>query len=292
MRDITLSEVTVAQSIDFDYVNQWIYVGQVIQGGRQFPDEPAPVSFTDRENAGDTSISRLRMDGTLESNMYIRGSGHGTSVAVAPDGRLWVGADSSGSGFSRAIALITYQPGTIKDSLSLPTIYRPFGGTSQSHGLSVSVDQRFGKMCVRRTFPDPGDGRRHYLFNLNDTMAGNFTNPLFEVDQAANQPPDTPGAIGTSQGMCTYGDYLYSLEGNPEANNTYISRLSWATGETEQKVHQTTIFNDITYREPEGLTVQNIPGNPGANKLVFGFASGPSGGRKYNLAYIPAHPGA
>lgn len=291
MRDITLSEVTVAQSIDFDYVNQWMYVGQVIQDGRQFPDEPAPVPFATREANGDMSISRLRMDGTLESNMYIRGAGHGTSVAVAPDGRLWTDADSSGSGFARAIALITYEPGAIRDSDSLATLYRPFGPPSGSHGLSVSVDQRFGKMCIRRTFPDPGNGRRHYLFNLNDTMQGNFTNILHEVDQPANQPPDTPGGIGTSQGMCTYGDYFYSLEGNPEANNTYISRLNWQTGQTEQKVHQVEIFDDITYREPEGLTVQSIPGNPGANKLVFGFASGSAGARKYNLAYIPAHPG-
>lgn len=287
MRDIQLSEVTVAQSLDFDYDNQFIYVGQIIQGGRQFPDEGAPVPFGTRESNGDTSISRLNMDGTLESNMYIRGSGHGTSVGVAPDGRLWVGADSSGSGFSRAIALITYEPGALKDSDTFGTIYRPFGPASGSHGLSVSVDQRFGKMCVRRTFPDPGDGRRHYLFNLNDTMAGNFSNPLYEVDQAANQPPDTPGAIGTSQGMCTYGDYLYSLEGTPETDNCFISRLSWVTGETEQKVKMT-IMADLTHREPEGLTVQNIPGSPNSNKLVFGFASGPNGGRKYNLAYIPA----
>lgn len=292
MRDILLSEVTVAQSIDFDPVNNWIYVGQVIQGGRQFPGEPAPVPFATREANGDTCISRLNMDGSLESRMYVLGSGHGTSVAVAPDGRLWIGADSSDSGFARAIALVTYTPETVNNSASLGTIYRPFGPASGSHGLSVSVDQRFGRMCVRRTFPDPGDGRRHYLYRLSDTMAGNFSNVLFEVDQAANQPPDTPGAIGTSQGMCTYGDYLYSLEGNPEANNTYISRLSWRTNQTEQKVHQVAIFNDITYREPEGLTVQNIPGNPGANKLVFGFASGLSGDRRYNIADIPAHPGA
>lgn len=287
MRDIVLSEVTVAQSIDFDMTNNWIYVGQVIEGGRQFPGEPAPVPHSQREDQGDMSITRLNLDGTFDSNMYILGAGHGTTVAVAPDGRLWTCADSSGSGFARAISLITYAPGTVNRSEDLPT-FRPFGPSSQSHGLSVSVDIRFNKMCIRRTFPDPGDGRRHYLYNLDDCMAGDFSKVLRTVDQAANQPPGTPGAIGTAQGMCTYGDYLYTLEGNPEANNTYISRINWFNNVTEQKVHQVDIFNDITYREPEGITVQNFAGTPNQNKLVFGFASGGSGDRKYNLAYIPA----
>lgn len=287
MRNITLSETTVAQSLDFDQPNQWMYVGQIIQGGRQLAGEPAPVSDVDRVNNGDISINRLNMDGTLDSNMYIRGAGHGTSVAVAPDGRLWIDADSSSSGFARAVSLITFQPGVTTDS-NLLAIYRPFGPASGSHGLSIYTDLRFGKVMIRRSYPE-GDpnARRYYLYHLDAVMLGDFSTPLFQVDQPANQPPDTPGGITTFQGGTTYGDYLYSLEGDPNISNTYISRLRWDTGVTESKVLQATIFDDITYREPEGMSLQNFPGNHNANKLVFGFASGPGGGRKYNLAFIP-----
>lgn len=286
MRDIILSQNTTAQSIGFDEINGWFYVPQIIQDNVQLPDEPAPVPYATRLANGDCAINRLSLDGTVDSVMYVRGSGHGVSAAVNSDGRLWLDADASGSGFARALSLTAFQPGAVLDSDNLE-IFRPFGPPSGSHGLSCSIDLKHGLFAVRRTFPDPSDGRRHYLYRLQDAQMGNFDNVLHTIDQAANQPPDTPGAIGTSQGFCTFGDFMYSLEGSATEYNTYISRLSWLTGMTEQKVF-IGVMSDLKIREPEGITVYRKDlNNELDDQLVFGLDSGVDNGKIYNLAYIP-----
>jgi len=260
-----------------------MFVPQIIEAGRQFPGEPAPVPFAQRSLQGDIAINRLdATTGQLLDFQYLLGAGHGTSAAVAPDGRLWTDADASSSGFARALCLLNYTPGAITQS-STTNIVRPFGpGT---HGMSCAIDILHNRFVVRQTFPDPGDGRRHTLFALDDAMNLYFGRPLAVINQAANQPPNTPGAIGTAQGMTTYGDYMYSYEGDIDLNNTYLSRLNWSTGATEQKVF-VGVMSDITPREPEGLAVQQLA-NPVDNKLVFGLSGGTDGAKKYNLAYIP-----
>lgn len=286
MRNITLSQNTVAQSLVFD--STYIYICQLIQDGVQLPDEPAPVPFSQREDDGDIAINRLFLDGSLDAVMYVRGAGHGAGVAVQSDGLLWIDADASGSGFARALGRVAFQAGVVLDSLTGTEIFRPFGPSSGSHGLSVSIDNTNGLMAVRRTFPDPDvGGRRYYLFDLNRAIAGDFSEILYEVDQPANVIPSEPGVIGTFQGFTTLGNYFYTIEGNPQPdNNTYISRLNWLDGATEQRVHQT-VMSDLVHREPEGLTIWNPDDNLATAKLVLGFASGTDNARLYNLAYIP-----
>lgn len=288
MRGIVLSQNTTAQSLGVDEVNGWMYVPQIIQDGVQLPGEPSPVPYAQRLAAGDCAINRLTLDGVLDSWMYVLGSGHGVTAAVNGNGQLWIDADASGSGFARALSLITYIPGQVLQS-SATQIFRPFGPAGGSHGLSGMIDLAHGKFAVRRTFPDPGDGRRYYLYNLAEFQGQNFSNVLATVDQAANQPPETPGAIGTFQGSCTYGDYFYSLEGDGNANNTYISRLNWFTGATEQKVFIGVMSDLGPVREPEGITVSrnNTPSDPLDDKLIFGLDSGTDNAKVYNLAYIP-----
>lgn len=285
MRNIALSQNTVAQSLVFD--NMYMYVCQIIQDGVQLPDEPGPVPFSQREDDGDIAINRLSQTGVLDAVMYVRGAGHGAGIAIQSDGLLWIDADASGSGFARALGRVTFQPGAVLDSLTGTEIFRPFGPPAGSHGLSVSIDNVNNLMAVRRTYPDPDvDGRRYYLYDLNRATGGDFSEVLYTVDQMANQPPNTPGAIGTFQGFTTLGNYFYTIEGNPSENNAYISRLNWIDSGTEQNVLQL-VMSDLTHREPEGLTIWNPDGNLTTAKMVFGFASGTDNARLYNLAYIP-----
>lgn len=291
LRTITLSQNTVAQSIAYD--QNWMYICQIIQDGVQLPGEPAPVPFSQRENNGDIAINRVAFNGSVDSVMYVRGSGHGAGIGVEPgSGLLWIDADASGSGFARAIGRIAFQPNAVYDSLVNVEIFRPFGPASQSHGLAVSIDQTNKKLAVRRTFPDPdnGFGRRHYLYDLSRAIAGDFTQPLAVIDQEANHTDSAPGTIGTFQGWVTFGNYFYSIEGNPNTPNSYISRTSWLTGTQESRVYLG-IFSDLNYREPEGLAIQiPDPLNFNTYRMVFGFASGTDNARKYNLGFFPVIP--
>jgi hypothetical protein len=287
MRNIVLSQNTVAQSIAFDTDGN-MYIPQVIQDNVQLADEPAPVPYATRLANGDLAINRLSPSGVLNAQMYLRNAGHGGGSGIGSEpgtGKIWLDGDSSGSGFARALSRVTFANGAILDSPNGSGVetFRPFGSASGSHGLACCIDSINQKFAIRRTFPDPGNGRRYYLYDLRDASNGVFNNVLHQVDQAANQYPSSSGNIGTFQGFQSLGNFLYTIEGDPLSSNTYISCLDWRTGVTVQRQF-INAMSDLYYREPEGLAIQTIAG---VSKLVFGFSSGTDNGRNYNLAYIP-----
>ncbi|MFG3176579.1 hypothetical protein ACGFZC_16145 [[Kitasatospora] papulosa] len=276
------------QEVAIDEVNQLIYVGQVIQGGMQFPDETAPVDYDTRSTRGDICISQMNMAGDLLGSMYIRGAGHGVSIAIeqGADGGtwLWTDADSSSSGFARGLHRLKFQAAAVLDSKNL-RVYRPFG--VGSHGMSCAIDPVYRRMSVHYTYPDPdvGNGARRYvLFDL-DEAAQDVWVPLAVIDQPVNQP--APG-VGTFQGHTTWGDYAYSLDGDP-LGPIYLTALCWNTGRQISRQLITFASELTTYREPEGLCIWvPDPSAPHKARLVMGITDGPSEDRDYTLGYLEA----
>lgn len=282
------SQGTSMQAVGFDGLG-YFYVTQLIKGGVQFPDEPAPLTFAQRRSSGDFAINKYTLDGNLIDVMYVRGAGHGVTLAFERNtNRIWIDADASSSGFGRALARITFTSGAVLDSLVNTEVFRPFGPASGSHGVSASIDPVFGKFSIRRTFPDPDNGfdRRYYLYELSDAVQGIFSRPLATVDQRANDGV-TPDSIGTFQGHQSYDKFFYTLDGDPLANNIYITSLSWDTGETIDRQFISD-RQDLYYREPEGITLWAESMSPNdIHKLVFGIAYDTDNDRKYTTQYIP-----
>ncbi|MFD7257814.1 hypothetical protein [Streptomyces sp. NPDC059874] len=286
----TLTHVTVAQSTAVDYVNGVVYVAQLMGDAYQLPDEPAPLSAAERDERGDICINQLSLTGTLLGAMHVRGAGHGTSVGVeyGRDGLvwLWIDRDASSSGFARSLSRIQFAAGTIVESDST-TSYAPYTGM---HGVSCFIDSYNRRIAVRYTYPDPSDtGRRFEIYDLDDAVAQRWV-PLGSFLQDANaSPPTLPGpAVGVFQGHTIFGNFVYTADGSPNTDNAYITVINWTTGKQVQRVKVTSHYG-LTYREPEGMAI-HIPklGSPHRFQLLYGFASGSSGARKYTLAAIDA----
>ncbi|MFD7835579.1 hypothetical protein [Streptomyces sp. NPDC059761] len=287
---VPTDQQTVVQSFAVDPVESVIYWAQLVGDNKMLPGETATVPYTIRENAGDIAITKMSMaTQQILGVMYVKGAGHGAGLAVerGSDGlRLWIDADSSSSGFARALARVAFQNGAVLDGKTIPLV-RPFGPASGSHGLSCSIDPAYNRIMVRRTWPDPSDGRRHYLYDLDAFKAGNYA-PLAIVDQAANSATPDGRSIGTSQGSATWGNYLYTLEGTPQTNNAFITTLDWRTGQVVQRTLLTS-NSSLVYREPEGLAFwAPNPAQPQTVRLGYGFAGGPSGGRHATLVTVSA----
>ncbi|MFE4863270.1 hypothetical protein, partial [Streptomyces sp. NPDC056670] len=275
---VLTSQATVVQAFAVDPVGGHMYASQIMQAGIQLPGESAPVPWETREAAGDIAITQMSLaTNQVLGVMYITGAGHGAGLGVerAADGTwLWCDADTSGSGFARAIGRVKFQNGAVLAGKTIP-LYRPFGAASGSHGLSCAIDPTYNRIMVRRTYPDPGNGRRHYLYDLTAFKAGNFT-PLAIVDQEANSTSPDGRSIGTYQGGGTWGNYLYSLEGNPKLNNSYLTSLDWRTGQVVQRALITTHMDlEPVQREPEAIAIwAPNPATPQTVKFGYGFAGG------------------
>ncbi|MFE4594187.1 hypothetical protein [Streptomyces laurentii] len=102
--------------------------------------------------------------------------------------------------------------------------------------------------------------------------------------------PALPAA--TFQGYASHAGVLYTLQGdaygptNPEPGNTYITAVSWETGELLDR-RLITAAPGLAWREPEGMAVSVRSGVP---SLHFGFACEEPGPRTCTLMTLPGDP--
>ncbi|MFD0959919.1 phage baseplate protein [Paenibacillus chungangensis] len=286
MRGKALHNNTVMQSLAFDNVNGHVYIVQLMAGGQQLPDEPAPVSGSVRARNGDLTLTQLDLAGNELGHMFLRGFGHGVQIGVesTEDGRtyLWTESDSvteGKDGWGTQLARFAFDNGAIYDPGS-PQLekFRLKQGVDRT---TVTIDQAHGLLTMR--YRENGTFR-FGVYRLEDIANDSFT-PIADVPQPS---------MGTFQGFASYGGYLYVLEGNAYGSNgstvplgnTYITSVDLNTGEVVQR-ERITGSSDILFREPEGMAI-SIPDmrHPHKAQLSFGFASTVSETNKSKLANV------
>ncbi|WP_425824651.1 hypothetical protein [Streptomyces fractus] len=285
-----LGGVLVMQSHAWDNTTGDLYTAQIMDGGIQLDDEPAPVPYEDRVAQGALCISRLAADGTLLDYMYIRGFGHGVSFAVEPHtedepAQLWVEADpdpDTRNGYGRAITRFpyAYSAGAFIDSSDF-TIFHP---VSDSASMNVNIDPVHGRLAI--AYHTAADHTNHWkLYELTDAIADRWTAPVADVKVPT---PDLSGA--SLQGWTILGNYLYVLYGNPETENTTIVCYDLTADTTTPVATQLITYEpDLTYREPQGLSLRiTDPAAPEQVALTFGFACGTGNHRTATLCSYPA----
>lgn len=280
LREIDLQETRVLQSFAFDNTNKHVYTAQLVQGGRQLPGETQVYDGASRSARGDLCITRLDWGGNEIGRMYLRGFGHGVSIAVEPSGNsayLWTecdvdmtkAADSAGNRYGTRIARFKFANGAVLTNASAAlTKYTPVAGATNT---TVAIDPVNSRIAHRYNL---GGTWKYALYDLATFKSGGA--PLATVSQAG----ELTGV--TFQGYTAYGQYLYTIDGEAYGNpgsvegtgNTYITCVDWNTGATVDR-QLTKAGYTLSYREPEGLAIQ-IPdtANMAAVRLHMGFASG------------------
>ncbi|MGW7088950.1 phage baseplate protein [Streptomyces sp. NPDC054871] len=285
----TLHHATVMQSFAFDELHGHVYALQLIPGGVRLPGESRAYSHAERHDAGDLCLNRLSMRGKVLGRMYLKGFGHGTAISVDSSRsivggavRLWVECNANpASGYGRAIGRFPYAENTVLRSADRRvTVYRPRPGSSAN---CAALDLNNRRLLLRYALPDR---RRYALYNLDAFTAGIFR-PLIDFAQ--------PGLdLGLPfQGMALDGDYAYQLMGSGRGaksssgpdNTVLLHCIDLRTGAVVQR-HNSQVGRRLTHREPEGLAVLRGPQSR-EPQLCMGFASGPSGGRRFSLYGLP-----
>ncbi|MFJ4846323.1 MULTISPECIES: Tat pathway signal sequence domain protein [unclassified Streptomyces] len=282
-REIWLQETRVLQSFSFDNTNKHLYAVGLVQGGRQLPGESRAYTGTEREANGDLCVTRLDLTGAIIGRMYLKGFGHGVSIAAEPSGNsayLWTETDSVQAldsatgqyiGWGTRLARFKFANGAVLTPTSPQlTKYSPVAGADRT---TIAIDPVNSRLAVRHRPGSTGSTFKYNLYDLATFTAGTFT-PLATMTQ--------PAGLGTFQGFTSLGQYLYLIDGNsysdsnPSPGNTYITSVDWNTGTTKQR-ELTKAGTSLLFREPEGLAIQ-IPNTADTTKcrLVMGFASSAS----------------
>ncbi|MFF0045204.1 Tat pathway signal sequence domain protein [Streptomyces sp. NBC_01620] len=283
-REILLQETRVLQSFSFDNTNKHLYTASLVQGGRQLPGESRAYTGDERAKYGDLCITRLDLTGAEIGRMYLKGFGHGVSIAVEPSGNsayLWTETSSveapdpnypndpsKNIGWGSKIGRFKFANGSVltADS-SKVTTFSPVAGADRT---TIAIDPVNKRLAVRYRL---SGAFQFGLYDLTAFTAGTYTQlaHVMQPTDIANPP--------SFQGFTTFGQYLYLLEGeaysasNPDPGNTYQSVIDWNTG-TRADRRLSAAGSSLAYREPEGLAIQ-IPdtAKPTEARLVTGFAS-------------------
>ncbi|MFI8105818.1 Tat pathway signal sequence domain protein [Streptomyces sp. NPDC086023] len=286
-REIDLQETRVLQSFSFDNTNKHLYVVSLVDGGRQLPGESRRYTGDERARYGDLCVTRLDWHGSIIGRMYLKGFGHGVSIAAEPAGNsawLWTETDSveaanpsyptdptKNIGWGSRIGRFKFSNGAVLTPTSSKlTKFSPVAGADRT---TIAVDPANNRLAVRYRLA----GTFQFgLYDLAAFKAGTFTQ-LAHVTQPTVLASDF-------QGFTSYGQYLYLLEGkaysstNPAPGNTYHTVIDWNTGSVAER-RLTEAGASLPFREPEGLAIQ-IPdtATPTAVRLCTGFASGADAG--------------
>ncbi|MGG8410255.1 Tat pathway signal sequence domain protein [Streptomyces sp. 12297] len=283
-----LKNSTVMQSFGIDPVTGEVFVAQVVQGGLTLAGESGPVSGTVRATNGDLCVTRLDQAGTVTGFMYLRGFGHGVSMAVenrAGASYLWTETASQpnkdNDGYGTAITHFAFRTGTVLDygSAQHAAPYTPVTGATN---VTCTIDPTLNRLVVRFS----SGGMKYESYDLAKAAAGVWE-PLARIAQ--------PSPNGVFQGYASLGGVLYMLAGeaiaadnpdNPPPGNTYLTAVEWATGAVldQQRV---TAAPGLEYREPEGMAVSVRAGVP---HLHFGFACEDPGPRTATILSLSAAP--
>lgn len=275
----TTGSESVMQSFAVDSINRHIYTVQVIPDGVQLDDETAPLSYSERDAAGDLVFTRLTLDeGDVLDRMYVRGLGHGNQIGVdsrsgtAP--RIWTGTDvttDEDGHDATTVGWFTWAPSDTAalDSADL-TRFMPTGQIES--GSYVNVDPLTRRLVCSRYLGD--FDWQFTLYPLDDAYQ-DVWQPLASV--TANLPHISLA------GFAAADNYLYvwtgySLNEAPE-NNTTIRRYDVTTGRLADTVLVDDLMNgEVARREPEGLAVWMPDAtNPNTWTLSAGFACTLSG---------------
>jgi hypothetical protein len=253
----------VPQSFAFDERNGFIYILQV-------EGTDAAGSFADHSARGDLTLTRLRRaDGALAGHMTLRGFGHGVSLGVEPAGGavfLWTEVDSepvaSGSGRGRRLGRFRFIDGATLDRSSRD-IAR-FELVPGAQACTPSLDLSHGRLAMKYVATD---GRTHAaLFDFAAVKRGAPV-PIRDIV--------FPARLGTLQGWCTFGDFVYVWCGeaygptNPPPGDATLWCIEWSTGRVVDRRHSDAL-GALAVREPEGLAVEVGPDGPA---LCFGFGA-------------------
>ncbi|WP_328895952.1 phage baseplate protein [Streptomyces sp. NBC_00236] len=283
-REIALQETRVLQSFSFDNTNKHLYVVSLVQGSRQLPGETRTYTGDERAKYGDLCVTELDWTGAKLGRMYLKGFGHGVSIAVEPSGNgayLWTETESveapdpsyptdasKNIGWGSRIGRFKFANGTVLTANSSKVAkFTPVAGADRT---TIAIDPASKRLALRYRL---GGAFQFGLYDLATFTAGTYTQlaHVMQPTDIASPPP--------FQGFTTFGQYLYLLEGsaygstNPAPGNTYQSVIDWNTGtRTERRLSEA--GKSLAFREPEGLAIQ-IPDTtkPTAARLVTGFAS-------------------
>jgi hypothetical protein len=268
-RNKKLKDATVQQSFTFDNTNRRLFVVQRRNG----------ASTT----SGDLTITQLDFNGNIKGHMYLKGFGHGVSIAAQPVGSttyLWTEVDANSNGYGTKLARFKFSSGTTlsKTSSSL-TKFAPISGATE---YTPAIDPINSRLLVRYH----KSGAKHFaLYDLGAATKGNFSKPLASFAH----PKGLKTKSSTFQGYAPYGRYLYLLYGDsyeaaPKGElNSELVTVDMNTGKVVQGPTLTKAGSTLKFREPEGLAVYRTAA--GQTRLFMGFASGNSGDRRSNLFY-------
>jgi hypothetical protein len=248
----------------------WIFA-QVTQDGRFGRSE-------DWHHAhGDLTLTHVSEDGTrVLSWMYLKGFGHGQSVAIThahPGLWIWLEAVAEPSGadaFGTRIARFKWSAGkTITPTSAGVELYDPNPGTS------LNAPAIAGSLIAAQ-YRDTAGGVHVAVYPVAGFLARNYT---ATVRLTRPEPP------GTSQGwgLLPGGTQVVWLTGtrttgaNPPPGNTFLT--TWdAGGVTGQQL--VTDAPGMAWREPEGVHI-------GGGLVCYGFASGEPGAHRANVYCRP-----
>ncbi|WP_329124142.1 phage baseplate protein [Streptomyces sp. NBC_01353] len=285
-----LKNATVMQSFGIDPVTGEIFVLQVMQDGVTLAGESGPVSYAMRSEHGDLCVTRLNQAGAITGYMYLRGFGHGVSMAVenrAGVSHLWTETDAKinneeeRDGYGTAITHFDFRSGTVLDFGS-PLHAEPYTPAVGAKSVTCTIDPTTNRLVVRFS----SSGMKYESYDLDKAAAGVWE-PLTRIAQ--------PNPNGVFQGYASLGGVLYMLAGqaiaadnpdNPPPGNTYLTAVDWATGAVLDQ--QLVLAGPgLKYREPEGMAVSVRNGVP---HIHFGFACEEPGPRTCTIMSLSAAP--
>ncbi|MFD1831287.1 Tat pathway signal sequence domain protein [Streptomyces desertarenae] len=287
LREVSLTETRVLQSLAFDNSRGHIFFVQLVDGGRQLPGESRAYTGAERGANGDLCVTRTDLGGNIMGAMYLRGFGHGVQIGVESTESgsfLWTetkavktqNPDGTHTGWGSRLARFKFANGTVLTPES-PALAQ-FALEEGVDRTTVTLDPVHQRLAVRCRV---SGAFRYRLYDLAAFKAGGRTT-LADVAQPADLQPGHPD---TFQGFAAFGNHLYLLAGtqygkdgsvSPDGN-TFITCVDWNTGAVvEQEL--TRAGYSLPYREPEGMAIQ-VPdtANPQAVRLCSGFASVTSG---------------
>lgn len=275
LSDQRLRHRTVMQSFAFDERAKRVYALQVVQGGERLPGESRAYSHQERVSRGDLCLNALSIQGDPLGHMYLRGFGHGGTVAAEerPGGgvTLWTEWDAHPtSGYGRGLARFRFSDGAVLDrDDSALTTHRPLPGSTKNQ---FALDTHGRRLLVR--YRSEG-AYRYALYDLDSFLDGRYQ-PLTDFEQPNPQEHDY------FQGMALYGNYAYQLTssdyGPSGADAVLLTCVHLGTRRIVQQVRPAKAAG-VSMCEPEGLAVMTRP----SPRLCVGLASAFASVRLFTL---------
>jgi len=287
---------SIAQSFGFDEPGNALYVVQkAVQGG------PA-----------DGNILISRFSGTnptsVVSSMKANAAGHGGGLAVEHlpqdnDAYLWIERAADATGRGTGIARVHFTPGATIDLGALTTYDDVAPTYSGWKWPRAFFDHQYQRLTIwyRSTASIPFQIRVLVweMASIRTAAPEYDIRDLTTVAPIFDRTIECEGSTdGTPiQGVCTYGDFVYVLQGNGNADP--ITLRSYDLASTAPKLDMRWTYIQIwprknaagdvvrAPREPEGLCIKKGASIDGTDdKLVFGIVFDQGGvDNKYWLAY-------